>query len=288
VSDEGEQVTQVVDVDQEGQAAPAGAVEPTGAPRRLYWWREVLYVLAFYGVYSWIRNQFGSASVSPGTAFANARHVIHIERLVGLFHEETIQQVVLRFHSFIVFWNVYYGTFHFIVTAFALIWMYRSFPKRYPLWRNTLAFTTGFALVGFATFPLMPPRLLPVSYGFVDTLDKFGALWSFDSGAMHKISNQYAAMPSLHCAWAMWCLFVMWPQLKSVWARALLVLYPIATVYCIIVTANHYWLDAVGGFVTLGLGFAAAKVFTKWTDRRWEAKHPAAPVADVTAGAATA
>ncbi len=130
--------------------------------------------------------------------------------------------------------------------------MYRSFPKRYPLWRNTLAFTTGFALIGFATFPLMPPRLLPVSYGFVDTLDKFGALWSFDSGAMHKISNQYAAMPSLHCAWAMWCLLVMWPQLKSGWARALLVLYPIATVYCIIVTANHYWLDAVGGFVTLG------------------------------------
>ncbi len=181
--------------------------------------------------------------------------MIHIERLVGLFHEETIQQVVLRFHSFIVFWNVYYGTFHFVVTAVALIWMYRSFSERYPLWRNTLAFTTGFALVGFATFPLMPPRLLPVSYGFVDTLDKFGALWSFDSGAMHKISNQYAAMPSLHCAWAMWCLFVMWPQLKSVWAKALLVLYPIATVYCIIVTANHYWLDAVGGFATLGLGF---------------------------------
>ena len=127
-------------------------------------------------------------------------------------------------------------------------------PERYPLWRNTLAFTTGFALIGFATFPLMPPRLLPVSYGFVDTLDKFGALWSFDSGAMHKISNQYAAMPSLHCAWAMWCLLVMWPQLKSVWARALLVLYPIATVYCIIVTANHYWLARSVGSSRSGSG----------------------------------
>ena len=69
---------------------------------------------------------------------------------------------------------------------------------------------------------------------------------------MSKISNQYAAMPSLHCAWAMWCVLVMWPQLKSNWSRALLILYPIATVYCIVVTANHYFLDAVGGFITLG------------------------------------
>ncbi len=275
MNDEGEPVTQVVDSVEAG-LAPADVAGPdlVPAPRRLFWWREVIYVLAFYGVYSYIRNQFGSASVSPSVAFHNARHVIDIERLVGLFHEETIQQVVLGFHSFIVFWNIYYGTFHFIVTAAALIWMYRSFPKRYPLWRNTLAFTTGFALIGFASFPLMPPRLLPGSYGFVDTLDKFGALWSFDSGAMQKLSNQYAAMPSLHCAWALWCVLVMWPQLKSAWSKALLVAYPLATVYCIVVTANHYWLDAVGGFATLAIGFAAAKVFTKWHDKRWYAKHP--------------
>ena len=261
-------MTQVADTDQV-HASPVGAV-------RLRWWREVIYVAAFYGVYSWIRNQFGSAAVSPSKALGNAIDVIQIERWAGLFHEETLQEMVLRFHSYIVFWNIYYGTFHFIVTAFALIWMYRSFPKRYPLWRNTLAFTTGFALIGFASYPLMPPRLLPISYGFVDTLDKFGALWSFDSGAMQKISNQYAAMPSLHCAWALWCTLVMWPQVRSWWAKTLLVAYPIATVYCIMITANHYWLDAVGGFVTLGAGFLAAKVFTGWTDRRWAARHPEA------------
>ena len=75
---------------------------------------------------------------------------------------------------------------------------------------------------------------------------------------MQKISNQYAAMPSLHCAWALWCTLVMWPQVRSWWAKTLLVAYPIATVYCIMITANHYWLDAVGGFVTLGAGFLAA------------------------------
>ena len=223
--------------------------------------------------------------MSDEVAFRNARDIIRIEEFLHLFHEQAIQSVSAA--APLVHRLLERVLRHLPLRrhAVALIWMFRSFPKRYPLWRNTLAFTTGFALIGFATFPLMPPRLLPVSYGFVDTLDKFGALWSFDSGAMHKISNQYAAMPSLHCAWAMWCLLVMWPQLKSGWARALLVLYPIATVYCIIVTANHYWLDAIGGFITLGLGFCAAKVLTNWNDRRWEAKHPAAPVIDVSAGA---
>jgi len=268
-------VAQAVDA---AQVAPPSVTAVDVVPRRLYWWREALYVLAFYGVYSYIRNQFGSASVSPDVAFRNGRHIIRMEEFLQIFHEHAIQSAVIGWHWFLVFWNVYYGSFHFVVTTVALIWMFRSFPKRYPLWRNTLAFTTGFALIGFATFPLMPPRLLPASYGFVDTLDKFGTLWSFDSGAMQKLSNQYAAMPSLHCAWAMWCVFVMWPQLKSNWARALLLLYPVATVYCIVVTANHYLLDAVGGFITLGFGFLAAKVFTAWTDRRWAAKHPEAAI----------
>ena len=171
---EGEQVTDVIDADEGGQLASSAASAAVAGPRRLYWWREVLYVLAFYGVYSYIRNQFGSASVSDEVAFRNARHIIRIEEFLHLFHEQAIQSAVLGWHWFMVFWNVYYGSFHFVVTTVALIWMFRSFPKRYPLWRNTLAFTTGFALIGFATFPLMPPRLLPASYGFVDTLDKFG------------------------------------------------------------------------------------------------------------------
>ena len=105
-------MTHVADTDQV-HAAPRRAV-------RLRWWREVIYVAAFYGVYSWIRNQFGSAAVSASTALGHALDVIQIERWVGLFHEETLQEMVLGFHSYIVFWNIYYGTFHFVVTAFAL------------------------------------------------------------------------------------------------------------------------------------------------------------------------
>ena len=74
------------------------------------------------------------------------------------------------------------------------------------------------ALIGFKLFPLMPPRLLlDASYGFVDTLARYPTFWSFNSGAVSKISNQYAAMPSVHVAWATWCALVFAPRVKHRW-----------------------------------------------------------------------
>ena len=240
------------------------AEAPVEARSRLRWWREVLYVLAFYGVYSFIRNQFGSAAVSPETAFEHAKDVIAIERALGTYHEETIQDWFLDHRWFIQFWNLFYGTFHFVVTTFCIVWLFRRFPERYVKWRTTLAATTALALIGFATFPLMPPRLLPDTYGFVDTLKDYGGLWSFDSGAMSKVSNQYAAMPSLHFGWSTWCALVLVPTLRSPWLRWLAALYPAMTLFAIVVTGNHFWLDAAGGAVVLGGGYLIGRW---WADR---------------------
>ncbi len=250
---------------------------------RLHWWSEIILVLVFYLVYSAIRNEFGSATVGPDHAFTNARAIIAFERNLGLYFEEGLQDWFLDHRFFLQFWNVFYGTFHFVVTAFAMIYTYRKFPDRYSLWRNTLAFTTALALIGFALFPLMPPRLLDdcgqfgacASYGFVDTLAAFGGLWSFDSGTMQEISNQYAAMPSLHIAWATWCFLVLYRYLPWRWARVAIAAYPWLTLFGIIVTANHYWIDAVGGLLALGCGFALAWVVREVMVRTWE-RHVAA------------
>jgi hypothetical protein len=105
----------------------------------------------------------------------------------------------------------------------------------------------------------MPPRLLPASYGYVDTLAEIGGLWSFDSETMKAVSNQYAAMPSLHFAWSTWSTLVLWPAAgERRFLQVLLLAYPVATLFAIIVTANHFWLDAVGGAVVLGAGYAIA------------------------------
>jgi hypothetical protein len=231
--------------------------------RRLYWWREAIYVLLFYGVYSAIRNLFGSARVSAATAFHHAEIVRTIERALGSFHEETIQEWFLGGRAFIQFWNLFYGTFHFVVTTFCIFWLFRKFPEQYVKYRTALAVTTALALIGFATFPLMPPRLIP-SWGFVDTLKDYGGLWSFDSGAMQKVSNQYAAMPSLHFAWSSWCALVLVPTVRRRWLKAFAAIYPWLTLFAIVVTGNHFWLDAAGGAAILLVGL----VVGSWWARR--------------------
>ena len=109
----------------------------------------------------------------------------------------------------------------------------------------------------------MPPRLLPASYGYVDTLAEYPTFWSFNSGAVSKISNQYAAMPSVHVCWATWCAVVLVPRLRTTWGRTLAICYPIFTVMVIVLTANHYVLDAVGGVAVLTVGYAIARALTR-------------------------
>ncbi|MEO5680832.1 MAG: phosphatase PAP2 family protein, partial [Acidimicrobiales bacterium] len=204
-------------------------------------------IVVFYELYSMARNTQGSGSTSPTHAFRNARVVIHLERLVGLYQEETIQRLFLTVRPVMKGFNVYYGTAHFIVTAGVLAWLYLRQPDRYARWRWALAVTTLLGLVGFVAFPVMPPRLISPAFGmgsYVDTLHTIGGLWNFEDGAIAKLSNQYAAMPSLHFAWSLWCCLALWPRLRSRWARTLAVAHPVITLTAIIATANHFWLDA--------------------------------------------
>ena len=191
--------------------------------------------------------------MSAAQAFTNARRVIRIERAVALFHEQQIQHYFLRWTSLVEILDDLYNTTHFVVPAVILMILFVKAPDRYVPARNTLAIMTALALVGFAFFPLMPPRLLPPAYHFADTLKTVGGLWSFDSGPVASVSNQYAAMPSLHMGWAAWSAAVAVPNLRRTWERCLAVAYPMVTLFCIIVTANHYFLDAAAGLGVLGI-----------------------------------
>jgi hypothetical protein len=270
---------------------------------RLHWWKEALIVGAFYVVYSWIRNRFGSNTIAtdgvPEAAFHNAEWVIRLERALGLFHEESIQELFLARPWFIQFWNVYYGTAHFFVTigVFTLLFFKRA--DVFPQWRNTLAAMTALAILGFAFFPLMPPRLLDQpcpapgtvefggacvestlrpgkdqtfqgdnGFGFVDTLSVYGGPWRFDSEEVASISNQYAAMPSLHIGWSTWCALAVWPLLRRRWTKVAVLFYPLATLFCIVVTANHFWLDGIGGLVVFSVGALIGWGMHRWNQNR--------------------
>ncbi|MGH9012235.1 MAG: phosphatase PAP2 family protein [Acidimicrobiia bacterium] len=230
------------------------------AVRRLSWWREVLITLVLYQVYSAIRNL---SEGSTRVAFRHARQLMEWQSAIGLNHEETLQDWALNSRPLIISMNYIYGSLHFLVTAGAVIYLYRRFPGDYPRWRNTLALTTLLALIGFIFWPLMPPRLLPADYGFVDTLARYPTFWSFDSGAINKISNQYAAMPSLHFGWALFCAASLAPRLRRLWARVAAALYPLLTLAAIVLTGNHFFLDAAGGAVVFLAGYGLSRRFTR-------------------------
>lgn len=273
----------------------------TARDHRLFWWKEALIVGVFYAVYSWTRNQFGSNQIAadgvPEHAFNNAELMIRFERWIGLFHEESIQDLFQPLDWVMQAMNIYYGIAHFAVTILVFILL---FVKRKPVfaqWRNTLAAMTALAIVGFALFPLMPPRLLDKScvddygarciesslrpegggFGFQDSLNVYGGTWSFDDEGMASISNQYAAMPSLHVGWALWSAVALWPLLRHRWQRILVLGYPLLTTFATIVTANHYWIDAVGGAFVFALGAIVGWGIHRWNqdrlDRAWERRH---------------
>lgn len=252
---------------------PAGRKLQSG--HTLYWWAEVLAILGYYFVYSAIRNWNAS---NAGAAFDNAKHVIQWERWIGIYHEETLQDWALHFKPLIIAANYFYGSLHFVVTIGVAVFLFRRFTNDYPFYRNTLAVTTALALIGFRLFPLMPPRLLDDApgpgYGYIDTLADFPTFWSFNSGAVSKISNQFAAMPSVHIAWATWCALALVPRVKHRWAKVLAIMYPTTTTIVIVITANHYILDAAGGLIALAAGWFLAARFT----RAGKAPAPTEPI----------
>lgn len=222
--------------------------------------RELAIIAVFYGLYTLVRDLHGENPTSVVRALTNARHVISLERHLGVFHEAAIQHLFIHDRKFMEFWDGYYGTIHFLAVIGVLVYLFLRHPQRYRLWRNALAATTGLALIGFAFFPLLPPRLLPASFGFTDSLRTIGGLWDFSSGAVDEVSNQFAAMPSLHTGWSLWCALALYPCVRSRWGRVALCAYPAATVFCIVVTGNHYFVDAAGGAVTLLAGYGVARM----------------------------
>jgi len=80
-------------------------------------------------------------------------------------------------------------------------------------------------------------------------------------------------MPSMHIGWSTWCAVAMWPLLRRRWHRGLMFLYPIATLFCIIVTGNHYWIDGVGGLLAFAVGTLAGWTLHRWNQTRLDLRH---------------
>jgi hypothetical protein len=220
--------------------------------RRPIWWQEIAIIALGYWLYSLGRNAI------PEQVSIALRHGLSIQHLqddIGLNFELSLNHWVADNVWIAQILDYYYATLHFVVTIGVMLWLFIKRPHIYRGARTVLFTLTLIALAGFALFPVAPPRLLP-GYSYVDTVIQNHTWGSLADPEIASHSNQYAAMPSLHIAWALWCGLAIFMCARSVWARTLGLLYPFFTLVVIVGTANHYIIDAVGGAIVVVIAFA--------------------------------
>jgi hypothetical protein len=212
--------------------------------------RELLLVAGLFLVYKFGRQL---ATGHTGEAFRNAESVWDLERAIHLPGEGSVQNLLLHGDALIHIANTYYATVHFPATAAFLVWLYLRRPTHYVWARRVLAVLTAAALAVHLAFPLAPPRM-PAATGLIDTGQVYGPT-VYGSPQTDHLSNQFAAMPSLHFGWALMVAIGLIVATRSRW-RLLWLLHPLLTLLVIVGTANHYWLDAIVATAMLGLALA--------------------------------
>jgi hypothetical protein len=220
--------------------------DPVAAPHRPGSWlllrlvgREVLLVGALLAVYQASRL-LGGRDVAA--AFDHAGGILRLQQRIGLPSEQQLQALVLSVDPVVQAANAYYAAAHVPVTLLSLLWLLLHRPAAYRRARNALISATAVALVVYLLVPVAPPRMLA---GFVDTAAVHGqSVYGDPAGSV--LANQYAALPSLHVGWALLVAVAWVAASRSRW-RWLWLAHPAITVLVVVVTANHFWLDAVAG-----------------------------------------
>jgi hypothetical protein len=221
--------------------------------------RELLLLAALYVCYSLARL---AADDDVARAVTNAHRLLGVEAVVHLDVERWLNALVSGLPLLALLASYWYAALHYVVTPAVLVWVYRRHPGHYRRARTALVVATGLGLVGFVLLPTAPPRMLP---GFVDTLAGTAGQgwWAGDASApkgLGGLTNELAAMPSLHVGWALWCAWVVLLAGRRRWLRVLAVAYAAGTVLVVVGTANHYVLDAAGGAAVLAVGVLVTSV----------------------------
>ncbi|WP_159767085.1 bifunctional glycosyltransferase 87/phosphatase PAP2 family protein [Streptomyces sp. HM190] len=219
---------------------------------------ELLLIRVTYAAYQRTRLE---AAGSRAVAEEHAGQILAIEKALFLDIEHGVNHAVVRIGWLRNFFDFYYTSFHFAVPLTVLGLLYWRRPADYRWARTAIGLTTLLALVGFFFYPLAPPRLMP-GLGIIDTIHGVQDFSRPDYGTLTQLTNQYAAMPSLHFGWSLWCGLTIAIVAPRWWMKALGLLHPAFTVAAIVATGNHWVLDAVGGAAVVGAGFALTYVLT--------------------------
>jgi len=213
---------------------------------------EVATIIGLYGFYEVVRGQ-GHATL--GVAREHTDGIVALERHLHLFGERTVQRAAHWVPALPTLLGIAYIALHFLGTAAFLIWLHRTHPERFSVVRNTLIAATGVALSIYLLYPVAPPRL--AGLGFVDTVTH-NAKVNLSSDLLGSLYNPFAAVPSLHFGYALLVGVTVGVLAKGRVARAIGWSYPVVMLLVIVATGNHFFFDAAGGALAIGIGYVAA------------------------------
>ncbi len=240
-------------------AAPLGAIAPVHTRTR--WWVEILTIAWLGWMYDAITNL---APLRLHTALAHAQGILDLERTLHVDPELSLDRWLAGHHTLGLAVSYYYDNAHFVVTLGLLGWLWLRRVDLYRPLRNSLVLVNALAFVVFWRYPVAPPRMLD---GFTDVVQATHAVGSYHTGTLASHANELAAMPSLHIAWAVWCMLAIWRLSARRWARTLAVVYPFTTAVAVLCTGNHFVLDIVGGLAAIAVSVGLVAIAERGRSR---------------------
>ncbi|MFC7492745.1 MULTISPECIES: phosphatase PAP2 family protein [unclassified Nocardioides] len=231
---------------------------------------ELALILGLWVLYS-LARLLADTSMKP--ALDRANDLLHIEKLLGIEWEVPLNQLFSDYRVIGLVGSYWYATFHYIVTAGVLIWLWRLGTDRYGPARRALVIATLAGLVAYLFMPTAPPRFIS---GYVDVLSLHAAdgWWGADASAPRGVgglTNELAAFPSLHAGWALWVALALHVYATRKWVRVLGWVYAIGTGIVIVGTGNHWVIDALVGWMIVLLAWVVAmalgRVPLRWPRR---------------------
>jgi membrane-associated phospholipid phosphatase len=227
--------------------------------------RQIGVLVAVDVAYETVR---GLAEGERVVALAHGQQIVDLERSMHTFFEPALQAFFLPAHWLVDFANQVYLNSQFSITLAFLIWLYLFRNESFYFVRNMFIVAMGLALIGYTFYPTAPPRMFP-EHGFVDTITAFSNV-NHDSALAKIFINPYAAVPSMHCAFALMIggsgvLICRRWFTKAFWA-----LWPLLVIWVVIVTANHYWVDAaLGAMVAATAALVAQRLLARARPEAW-------------------
>ncbi len=213
--------------------------------------KELAFVAFAAAVYGGVR---AVTEGSVAQAVANAELIDRVERSLGIAWEDAAQALITDSATLVALANWIYIWGHWPVIIITAVLLYRHRRGHYRMLRNAMIASGLIGFIFFAAMPTAPPRL--AGLGLSDTVAEQSH--SYRALQPPSLTNQYAAMPSLHFGWNLLVGFILFSAFAGIAVRVFSVCMPMAMGFAVIATANHFVLDVVVGMLVVVAGLSIA------------------------------